>query len=556
MSEVLRLFKRPYRWFGIFLCSLSAVWLCSSAQIPAWSQAASPSPDQAPLEQAAIELDGRKLFEVSGTRELTPKERALIVNGRLREIVDEIDRRRQENPSSGDSDNVPTITVTEQDQLTVLLLNYNGNDRQLLTVTEQDVPSNGQNAREQAEKWADTIEAALQQSLKERSSDYLQQAIWLAVLAIVVTIGLQVLVSWSYRKILHKIIASSDSQDDAPAIVPTTSTWALRLLLWIIRISLWTGAALYVAYLFPWTSYKVTSSVIDVFSAPLLKLGNISYSLTQLVILVIIVIAWIISAGLLTSWLKAKVLRASNIDRGLQEIIATFTRYTLMVIGLLVLLQVWGINISSLTIVASALGLGIGFGFQDLAKNISGGFVLLVERLVQVGDFVEVGENQGTIEHIGTRSTKIRTLDNISITVPNTQFLDNEVINWNKDNPISRLHVAVGVAYGSDPYQVRSALLEVAGENSEVLTNPVPQVFFKGFGDSSLDFELLVWTDRPDRQFVLISDLNYRIYASLKQHNIEIPFPQRDLHIKSAQLSLSPEIEQALLQQWRQPTEK
>jgi small-conductance mechanosensitive channel len=486
-------------------------------------------------------LDGRILFKVSDAGAFTAEERAEIVNRQLNDTI-----------RFSDINSVPPVTVTKRAGLTTLLLN----DRYLLTVTEKDVQDD-KTTEAQANVWADTIRAALQQSFQERRSDYLQKAIWLVILALFGAIGLHLLLGWIHRKILRKILASNEPQDDPTvASAPTPSTRALRLLLWITRSSLWIGAVIYITNLFPWTRYQVSRSVIAVFSAPILTLGDISYSLTELMILVIIVIAWIIVAGLITNWLKTKILRASGIDRGFQEIIATFIRYTLMVIGLLVILQVWGANISSLTIMASALGLGIGFGFQDLAKNISGGFVLLVERLVQVGDFVEVGENKGTIEHIGSRSTKIRTLDDISITVPNTQFLDNEVINWSKDNPISRIHVPVGVAYGTDPYQLKSALLEVAAENSEVLTSPVPQVFFKGFGDSSLDFELLVWTDRPERQFVLRSDLNYRIYASLQRHNIEIPFPQRDLHIKSAQISLSPEIEQALLGQWHRHDER
>ncbi|NJN49687.1 MAG: mechanosensitive ion channel, partial [Alkalinema sp. RL_2_19] len=168
--------------------------------------------------------------------------------------------------------------------------------------------------------------------------------------------------------------------------------------------------------------------------------------------------------------------------------------------------------------------MGIGFGLQDLAKNISGGFVLLFERLIQVGDFVEVQANKGTVERIGTRSTQIRTTDNISIIVPNIRFLEEDVINWSHSNPISRLHIPVGVAYGTDPHQVKTTLLEIAADQKDVLTSPMPQVFFKSFGDSALNFELLVWTDKPERQLPLMSEINYRIYDQL-QNTISNPIP-------------------------------
>jgi small-conductance mechanosensitive channel len=171
----------------------------------------------------------------------------------------------------------------------------------------------------------------------------------------------------------------------------------------------------------------------------------------------------------------------------------------------------------------------------------------LFERPIQVGDFIEVGDLHGTVERIGARSTEIRTLDRVSIIVPNSRFLDSEVINWSHDNPLSRLHLPVGVAYGSDPHQIRSLLLETAAGHPKVLSSPPPQVFFKGFGDSALDFELLVWTAEPNKQFLLKSDLYFRLYEAFSQHQIEIPFPQQDLHLRSGRLELSPQLELAML---------
>jgi len=140
------------------------------------------------------------------------------------------------------------------------------------------------------------------------------------------------------------------------------------------------------------------------------------------------------------------------------------------------------------------------------------------------------------VERIGPRSTEVITLDRISIIVPNARFLESEVLNWSHTNPITRLQVPVGVAYGSNPEKVRQALLEVARGHREILRDPAPQVWFQEFGDSSLNFTLLVWIDRPREQFRLKSELNYRIEESLRRHQLEVPFPQRDIHWRSPEL--------------------
>jgi small-conductance mechanosensitive channel len=314
---------------------------------------------------------------------------------------------------------------------------------------------------------------------------------------------------------------------------------------------LWLGVALYITNLFPFTrrwSYQITSVLATSFTSSILTLGNSSYSVIDLVFLAVLLLGLVVFAGIITNLFRSRVLRYAGINRGAQEAIAILTKYSLIFIGTLVILQLWGLNISSLAIVASALSVGIGFGLQDIAKNFGSGIVLVFERPIQVGDFVEVGDYKGTVERIGARSTEIRTLDRISIIVPNSRFLENEVINWSHRNPISRLHLPVGVAYGCDAKAVEDALLEAARSHSSVLKSPPPLVLFKSFGDSALNFELLVWTKEPERQFLLTSDLYYKIYEVLGQRQIEIPFPQRDFHLRSGTLGLSPQVESALTQ--------
>jgi hypothetical protein len=220
-------------------------------------------------------------------------------------------------------------------------------------------------------------------------------------------------------------------------------------------------------------------------------------------------------------------------DQGFPEFIAALFQYGLVFLGLLTLLPLWGFNLSSLALVASFLGVGIGFGIQNIVNNFVSGLIIVLERPIKVGDFVTVGSLQGLVDRIGSRSTVIRTLDQVAIIVPNSRFLENEVINRSYGSPVSRLRIPVGVAYGSEIDLVKKALIEAAKEHSEILLHPKPQVWFMEFGDSSLNFELQVWTDDPQKQPRIKSDLNYKIEANLRRYGLEVPFPQRDLNLRS-----------------------
>lgn len=366
------------------------------------------------------------------------------------------------------------------------------------------------------------------------------------LVAIVGAIALHYFLAVLKHRIL--VIAHSRTVMQAPnSEVHAPLELFLKLLLGAARIGLWLSVALYITRLFPatqrWSNHAI-GSIISTFTTPELTLGNRAFSLIDLSILIALLFSVIILAGILTNFLRCRVLEGAGINRGLQEVIATLTKYGVITIATVILLQLWGLDLSSLTILASALGVGIGFGLQDIAKNFGSGLVLVFERPIQVGDFVEVGEFKGTVERIGGRSTEIRTLDHVSIIVPNSRFLEKEVINWSHHNPASRLHIPVGVAYHSDPLLVQEALLEAAQNHPDVLQSPSPQILFKEFGDSSLNFELLIWTASPHRQFLLKSDLNFRIFEVLQRRQIEIPFPQRDLHLRSVQIT--PEVQSTL----------
>jgi small-conductance mechanosensitive channel len=222
------------------------------------------------------------------------------------------------------------------------------------------------------------------------------------------------------------------------------------------------------------------------------------------------------------------------VETGAQYAVASLTQYCLWVIGVLVGLRILNINLTAIAVVAGALGVGIGFGLQNVVANFVCGLVLLVERPIRVHDRITMEGVEGNVVAVNFRSTVIQTNDNISVIVPNSEFINGKVINWSIGDLKVRIHIPVGVAYGSNLETVTRTLLGVAAETEGVLKQPVPEVRFIEFGDSSLNMELLVWTVEPAKHFLLRSRLNYAIDAAFRREGVEIPFPQRDVHVKSA----------------------
>lgn len=213
--------------------------------------------------------------------------------------------------------------------------------------------------------------------------------------------------------------------------------------------------------------------------------------------------------------------------------LARLTYYFVWILGITVGLRTVNIDLTALTIAAGALGLGIGLGLQNTVSNFIAGIVLLFERPIKVNDRVTAENIEGNVVAINFRGTTIVTNDNVTMIVPNSEFINRTVINWSHADPNIRIHVPVSVAYGSDVELVTRTLLEVARADEWVLAQPAPEVYFKEFGESSLNFELLVWLDRPAQHVRLRSRLNYAIDAAFRRNGITIPFPQRDLHVKT-----------------------
>jgi len=280
-------------------------------------------------------------------------------------------------------------------------------------------------------------------------------------------------------------------------------------------------------------------SVRSTLASAVIRIGGNPISLWDIVVLVVLTFLLVYLSGKLRNWIVLKVMARSQMDIGVRQAIGTIVRYIVIAIGLVVIVETVGIDLSALTIVAGALGVGVGFGLQNITSNIVSGFVILFERPVKVGDRIQVGDVTGDVMDISARATTVRTNDNISIIIPNSDFITQKVINWSHSDRIVRLQIPIGVAYKSDPEEVRAVLLRVADEHPGVLSAPPPDVVFEEFGDSALEFFLRVWTSKyitlPN---VLRSDLNFAIKKALDQAGIEIPFPQRDLHLRSSDVSL------------------
>jgi small-conductance mechanosensitive channel len=268
-------------------------------------------------------------------------------------------------------------------------------------------------------------------------------------------------------------------------------------------------------------------------------LPGVALSLFQIFLLIalLIVVFWISSRT--KRFLFNRFLTNSGLDRSLQYAISQVASNVVLVVGIFIVLENTGIHLGALTVFAGAVGVGVGFGLQNIASNFISGLVILAERPITIGDRIEVAGVAGQVQQIRARSTVILTNDNITMIVPNTKFIDSPVTNWTYGDPRVRFRLPVGVAYGSDVNKVREALLAAGRENPNTLKDPAPNVFLEKFGENSIDFELVVWSSemsyRPRRYR---SDLNFAIEEKLREAGIEIPNPQRDLHFRGGVLKV------------------
>ncbi len=262
-------------------------------------------------------------------------------------------------------------------------------------------------------------------------------------------------------------------------------------------------------------------------------IGSWSISLGEIATFLVAVWLGVMVAGATRALLRDDVLTRLELPRGVPDTVSSVAYYALMALAFLFAVGAAGIDLSRITILVGALGVGIGFGLQNIVNNFISGLILLFERPIQLGDTIEVGGLMGNVQAIGIRASTVRTFDGAEVIVPNADLISTQVTNWTLSDRMRRLETPIGVAYGSDPAQVLAILQEVAARHPKVLTNPEPNALFVGFGESSLDFSLRAWTAEFDTWLVVRSELYTQIYAALAQAGIEIPFPQRDLHLRS-----------------------
>lgn len=280
-------------------------------------------------------------------------------------------------------------------------------------------------------------------------------------------------------------------------------------------------------------------TVQRVLDYPLLRIGAAELTLGKIAWTVLLVVFLLWAVAVIRRVIVERVLTRSQMDAHARQATGTILGYVLLLVGFMVILQTVGIDLTTLNVLAGAIGVGIGLGLQDVANNFISGLIILFERPIKIGDRIIVGDVEGQVVEIRARSTTVITNDNIAIIVPNSKFVTENVINWSYTDRRIRFRIPVGVAYGSSPALVEQALLEAVAEVEEVLQQPPPGVVFQEFGESSLNFELRVWTTTLLHQkSALVSRVNFAVHRKLEEHGIAVPFPQRDLHVRGGEMSV------------------
>lgn len=337
-----------------------------------------------------------------------------------------------------------------------------------------------------------------------------------------------------------------------PHLRPSERLWTelgAVVLLLVLRVGLWllvlTLLFTQIEGLKPWGDrLGVGLSSLSVqglrwLSHPVVNLGRTQLSLGAALTAILTAIAIFIGARVLSQSIKTWVMAQTQMERGMQEAMATLMTYAIALLGLVILLQTLGLDLSSLTVLAGVLGLGFGLGLQELASNFVSGLTLLFEQQIRVGDFIEMEGIAGTIERISIRSTIVRTNDRRVVVLPNHLFAQKNVTNWSYQASVNRIHLPVLVAYDSDTVLVTETLIGCARMEAAVLRDPPPVVWFKGFGERAYEFALLVWIDQPQNVDPIKSALYFLIEQEFRRQGIEVPLPQQEIRFRDPQRALA-----------------
>ena len=269
------------------------------------------------------------------------------------------------------------------------------------------------------------------------------------------------------------------------------------------------------------------------------RIGNIQVSVTTVVEGLIIFIVALFLSRTISAFLQRRIAKRAYLDPGLSYTLGRLTQYMILALGVLLALKsAFNLDLTSIAVVFTALSVGIGFGLQYIAADIASGFILLFERPVRVGDRINIGTQEGDVQSINLRTTVLMTNDRVSVIVPNSKLVRDQLINWSYGDPRARIAIPIGVSYDADVDLVTRTLLAAAKDVDNVLLDPPPKVQFLEFADWSKNFRLLVWTNRPRLHRQIRSDINYRIETLFREASIEIPFPQTELRLREGSLRI------------------
>ena len=507
-----RKFGRFWRRLKILIC-VATIALCFGLSAKAIAQNSS-LPKA--TTKATVVLDGRELIEIGGLGKLTASERANKISKTLQDKLRSLNDGRSQSWK---------VTIAKQSNWTVLRLG----DRHLVTVGEAEVIP-GMGIDEQASIWQSKIAAGLKRGINERSTQYRIWTVKATVIALILAVFVQAGLVWFKRQCRRKSLDAKEQK---------IYSWTI-LFVFVLQVSVWLYFSYYVANLFPLSRhrlYLLADFINRNFNAKIFDLGgDSSTSLRQITVAVLLGIGWWFFVAWLAQIFESRLLPLTKIENTLQNSIVIVARYGLASIGLLLILNSASIDFRSLAIVLSALGVGIGFGLQNIAKDFISGVILSITRPIKIGELVEVGDSKGLVLRIGVRTTDISHVDRHIMTIPNSQFIEETVKNWNRSG-LNRVKLYVDVAYDSDRDLVYKALLSAAQVyHPDILKHPPPKVKFRNFGERSLEYRVVVFIKDPLKEPKVRNHIQLKIDQNFRKYQIEIPYPQRDVHFKVPQL--------------------
>jgi small-conductance mechanosensitive channel len=281
---------------------------------------------------------------------------------------------------------------------------------------------------------------------------------------------------------------------------------------------------------------KILEPTVVLLRIPFLAIGTAHISFLNILNLLLVILGTILAFRVLRSFLNARIYPMLEVDVGVAYAVNTIVKYVIILVAFLLSLSALGINLTAITVVLASLGVGIGFGLQTLVENLISGFIILFGRSVQKGDYITVSDTYGQVEAVGARSVVIRTPDNYEMLIPSKEIVGGQIINWSYEDNTVRARLPVGVTYNADPREVKPILEKATRQHPKVLEEPEPRVILSEFGDSSINFEVLFYFDcRETTRQMIVGEINFDIWDALADADIEIPFPQRDLHLRSVE---------------------